>query len=137
MERKIQIKPKKRIMRRHGLCMQVIAIITANDQRHNPACYCFLLLLFKFNLVKPYVMNKTTRILLGIGACVAIGAALGVLIAPEEGAETRKKLMKRARKLSGTVSDGIDKGRESLEEIKSTLQKELSKVNRKIEEIKF
>ncbi len=82
-------------------------------------------------------MNRTTRILLGIGASVAIGAALGILIAPGEGAETRKKLMKRARKLSGTVSDGIDHGRDSLEEIKDTLQKELSKVNRKIEGIKF
>ncbi len=82
-------------------------------------------------------MNKTTRLLLGIGASIAIGAALGVLIAPEEGAETRKKLMKRARKLSGTVSDSIDQGRESLEDIKATLQKELHKVNRKIEEIKF
>ncbi len=82
-------------------------------------------------------MNKTTRVLLGVGACIAIGAALGVLIAPEEGAETRKKLLKRARKLSGTVADGIDDGRESLEEIKSTLQKELGKVNRKIEGIKF
>ena len=82
-------------------------------------------------------MNKTTRVLLGVGACIAIGAALGVLIAPEEGAETRKKLLKRARKLSGAVADGIDDGRESLEEIKSTLQKELGKVNRKIEGIKF
>ena len=82
-------------------------------------------------------MNKTTRLLLGIGASIAIGAALGVLIAPEEGDETRKKLMKRARKLSGTVSDSIDQGRESLEDIKATLQKELHKVNRKIEEIKF
>ena len=82
-------------------------------------------------------MNKATKILIGRGASIAIGAALGVLIAPEEGAETRKKLMKRARKLSGSVSDGLDQGRESLEEIKSTLQKELSKVNRKIEGIKF
>ena len=45
--------------------------------------------------------------------------------------------MKRSRKLAGTVSDSLDQGRESLEDIKDVLQKELHKVNRKIEEIKF
>ena len=82
-------------------------------------------------------MNNTTKILLAVGASVAIGAALGVLYAPEEGAETRKKIMKRTRKLAGTVSDSLEDGRESLEDIKDVLQKELLKVNRKLEEIKF
>jgi len=82
-------------------------------------------------------MNNATKVLLAIGASVAIGAALGVLYAPEEGIETRKKIMKRTKKLAGTVTDSMNEGRESLEEIKEVLQKELHKVNRKIEEIKF
>ena len=82
-------------------------------------------------------MNNATKILLALGASVAIGAALGVLYAPEEGAETRKKIVKRAKKLAGTVSDGLEDGKESLEDIKDVLQKELTKVNRKLEEIKF
>ena len=82
-------------------------------------------------------MNNATKVLLAIGASVAIGAALGVLYAPDEGIETRKKIMKRTKKLTGTVTDSINEGRESLEEIKEVLQKELHKVNRKIEEIKF
>ena len=45
--------------------------------------------------------------------------------------------VKRAKKLAGTVSDGLEDGKESLEDIKDVLQKELTKVNRKLEEIKF
>ena len=82
-------------------------------------------------------MNNATKILLAIGASVAIGAALGILYAPDEGAETRKKIAKRTKKLAGTVTDSMNEGRESLEDIKDILQKELHKVNRKIEEIKF
>lgn len=82
-------------------------------------------------------MNNITKIMVAIGTGVAVGAALGVLYAPDEGSETRKKIIKRTKKLAGTVSDSIDDGRESLEEIKSVLQKELNKVNKKIEEIKF
>ncbi len=82
-------------------------------------------------------MNKATKVLVSIGAGIAVGAAIGVLFAPGEGSETRKKIMKRSRKLAGTVSDSLDQGRESLEDIKDVLQKELHKVNRKIEEIKF
>ena len=82
-------------------------------------------------------MNKATKVLVGIGASIAVGAALGILFAPAEGSDTRKKIMKRSRKLAGTVSDSLDQGRESLEDIKDVLQKELHKVNRKIEEIKF
>jgi len=81
-------------------------------------------------------MNNKSKILIAIGASIAIGAALGVLFAPEDGIETRKKILKRSRKLVGTVNDGIDEGRESLEDIKSVLEKQLHKVNRKIQEIR-
>ena len=82
-------------------------------------------------------MNNATKILIALGASVAIGAALGVLYAPDEGSETRKKIMKRTRKLTGSVTDTLDQGKDSLVEIKEVLQKELNKVNRKLEEIKF
>ena len=81
-------------------------------------------------------MNKTAKVVLAIGASMAVGAALGVLYAPEEGYETRRKIVKRSKKLIGTVNDSIDEGKESLEEIKDVLQKQLQKVNKKIEEHK-
>ena len=74
-------------------------------------------------------MNNTIKLLAAVGASIAIGAALGVLYAPEEGYETRKKIVKRSKKLAGMVGDSIDEGKESLEEIKDILQKQLNKVN--------
>jgi gas vesicle protein len=82
-------------------------------------------------------MNNVSKVLLAIGVGVAAGTLLGVLYAPEEGYETRKRIVKRSRKLVGAVGDGIEEGKESLEEIKDVLQKQINKVNRKLEEIKF
>ena len=78
-------------------------------------------------------MNNTSKILLAVGTGIAVGAVLGILYAPEEGYETRKRIMKKSKKLIGVVNDSIDEGKESLEEIKEVLQKQISKVNRKIE----
>ncbi len=78
-------------------------------------------------------MNRTAKILLTIGAGVAVGAALGILFAPDEGSETRKKLAKRSKR---AVDDGLEQGTDSLEEIKDILQRQLNKVTRKIEQIK-
>ena len=72
--------------------------------------------------------------LLTIGGAVAMGAILGMLFAPEDGVETRKKIMKRSKKLIGSVNNSLEDGKESLEEIKEVLQKQLVKVSRKIEE---
>ena len=77
-------------------------------------------------------MNNTTKLLIAIGASVAVGAALGVIYAPEEGYETRRKIVKRSKKLAGIVGDSIEEGKESLEDIKEILQKQLHKVNERI-----
>ena len=81
-------------------------------------------------------MNKVSRVLLTVGAGLAVGAVLGVLFAPDEGRETRRKIYKKGKKLAGAVSDRIDEGKESLEDIKDVLQRQLSKVSKKLEEIR-
>jgi gas vesicle protein len=81
-------------------------------------------------------MSRLSNVLLTIGASVAVGAVIGILYAPEEGSETRRKLVQRGKKLSGAVSDSLDDGMDSLNEIKYVLQKQLGKVNRKLEEFR-
>ncbi len=46
---------------------------------------------------------KTSKLLLGIVAGVAAGTVLGILLAPDKGSETRKKI----REKGGEFTDGV------------------------------
>jgi len=43
-------------------------------------------------------MNNSNKILTAIGAGVLVGAALGILFAPDKGSETRKKISGQGKK---------------------------------------
>jgi gas vesicle protein len=49
-------------------------------------------------------MNNNSKILLGIIAGVAIGGALGVLLAPDKGSETRRKIVEKGNDLGDSLS---------------------------------
>ncbi len=53
------------------------------------------------------IMNNTSKILLALVAGVAIGGALGVLLAPDKGSETRRKLAEKGADLSDSLGDTI------------------------------
>jgi gas vesicle protein len=48
---------------------------------------------------------KTSRILLGFAAGAAIGAALGILFAPDKGTETRRRISERGNDLADSVKE--------------------------------
>ena len=77
-------------------------------------------------------MNNATKTAIIVLASMAAGAALGVLFAPEEGAETRKKIVKRGQKVAGIIEESMHDGLESLEELKATLHQQLHKINDQI-----
>lgn len=79
-------------------------------------------------------MSKVGSILAVAITSAAIGAIAGVLLAPYDGLHTRRKIVKQGKKLIGSVNDHIDEGKETLEDMKEVLQKQLDRVNRKIEE---
>ncbi len=56
-------------------------------------------------------MSRSSSLLtLAIG--LAAGAALGILLAPASGKDTRKNLMKKGEKLRGQLSDLVDQGKD-------------------------
>ena len=56
---------------------------------------------------KTRIMNNTSKILLGFIAGAAIGGALGILLAPDKGSETRRKIVEKGSDLSDSISDSL------------------------------
>lgn len=49
----------------------------------------------------------TTKVIIGVLAGVAVGAAIGVLFSPDKGVKTRKKITKKSEDLINELEDGI------------------------------
>jgi len=51
---------------------------------------------------------KTGKLVLGVLGGAAVGAAIGVLLAPDKGSETRKKLMDAGKNYAGDWKNKLD-----------------------------
>lgn len=49
-------------------------------------------------------MSKTSKVLLGFLAGAAIGGVLGILLAPDKGSETRRKIMEKGSDLGDSLA---------------------------------
>lgn len=63
---------------------------------------------------------KNTSLLLLTG--IAIGAVAGLLLAPDEGAKTRKKLLKKAKKYKETIEDKAAEYKEKAADFKDNVE---------------
>lgn len=53
---------------------------------------------------------------------VAVGAIAGLMMAPDEGARTRKKLLKKAKKYKKAVSDKASEYKEKASDLKDNIE---------------
>lgn len=69
-------------------------------------------------------MNKSSKIVLGIIGAAAVGAVIGMLVAPSNGDEMRKKISKAASDFAEDLTKAIAAGREQMSDAKGTILKE-------------
>lgn len=72
-------------------------------------------------------MNNNSKILLGFLFGAAVGGALGILLAPDKGSETRKRIVEKGNDLGDSLSgfsDTVkDKFNDVVDGVKSTFSK--------------
>ncbi len=63
-------------------------------------------------------MNNSGKIFLAALTGAVAGGVAGILLAPEKGEETRKKLNKQAEKAREELNDLVEKGKDTVEDLK-------------------
>lgn len=68
---------------------------------------------------------KSGKIILGVLAGLAAGAALGILFAPDKGKDTRKKISKKSRDfaddITNKMNDSVDRITQKFENLKESI----------------
>jgi len=81
-------------------------------------------------------MTTGTKVFLGILGAAAAGVAIGLLIAPEKGSETRKRLAKTTSEWADQVSNIFKNGAEEFENLKSKARNMRSAAEQKASNLK-
>ncbi len=81
---------------------------------------------------------STNKVLLGALAGLAAGAILGILLAPEKGSETRKKIINKSNDCLADVKDKVDEIVDNLQEqvdiVKAKVREAEAKINQRVKE---
>ena len=79
-------------------------------------------------MYKLNIMSKTSKLLIGMLGAAAAGVIVGLLVAPDKGSETRKKLSAKAEDLKGYVEGLIKAGKDNLDDMAQTITEEVESI---------
>ena len=72
-------------------------------------------------------MNSTSRTILAVMGAAAVGAIIGMLVAPEKGSDLRKKITEATGDWTTQLSELLAQGKEQLNNLKNKATQESSK----------
>ncbi len=81
-------------------------------------------------------MNSSTKIALGILGAAAAGVVIGLLIAPDKGSETRKKVKETTGGWVDNLSHLFQDGKRTAEEVKDQVKQGKAAAEEKVNRIK-
>ena len=81
-------------------------------------------------------MTTGTKVLLGIVGAAAAGVVIGLLIAPDKGSETRKRIAKTTGDWADQVSGFFKNGREEFENLKDKARNMKSAAEQRVSNLK-
>lgn len=79
-------------------------------------------------------MNSSSRTILAIMGAAAVGAIIGMLVAPEKGSELRRKITDATGDWTSQLSDLLAQGKEQLNNLKNKATNEASNFGSESEE---
>lgn len=68
-------------------------------------------------------MTKSTKILLGLCGAAAAGVIIGMLVAPDKGAETRKKISQKTDDLTHQMQEMFQNGKQYIADLMDKMEK--------------
>ena len=73
-------------------------------------------------------MEKNNKVLISLGIGLAVGTVLGILFAPNKGADTRKKIKDTGTKLSDDLTKSVTKIKESVQGFRNNVKEKMDGV---------
>ena len=81
-----------------------------------------MFILVSFNTINLFYMTDTSKILAAFAAGALVGAAVGILFAPDKGSETRKKIGEQGKKIAESMKDKFLAGKEKFNSLKEEIE---------------
>ncbi len=70
-------------------------------------------------------MNDTSKVLIAFAAGALVGAAAGILFAPDKGSETRRKLGEEGKKIAESMKNKFLAGKEKFDDLKEGIRQSI------------